>query len=388
VNGVVVVDFSQVLAGPYVGRMLADLGADVVKVEAPGGDVIREIAPKSDRGMSGLYTFANVGKRNVCIDLAKPEGLELALGLVERAHVVIENFRPGVADRLGIGWAAVQARNPRAVMVSISGYGKESSLGDRGAFAPSIHAMTGLLEYHARKTGNAVQPLADARADLTTSLYGMIGVLTALREAERSGRGQHIDLAMFDSVLACYEGVPWELLDPPEERYDTDPFDAGPNGWLVVAGPLQHIWAVARDAFALEDPAPAGADIPTKARLRHAALEEWMRTLDGRDAVLATLEGKGLACAPVHSLREALTGPLARERELLVEVDDRRGGTRKVVRSPWRFSTSESRVRGPAPRRGEHNEAVLAQHLGLDAQRLRALVEAGVLQSDAGPDAG
>ena len=382
-----VVDFSQVLAGPYVGRMLADLGADVVKVESPSGDVIRQIASPQDRGMSGLYTFVNVGKRNVCVDLNKPEGLELALGLVEQADVVIENFRPGVADRLGIGWQAINGRNTRAVMVSISGFGSDSSLGDRGAFAPSIHAVAGLLEYHARKTGNPVQPLADARADLTTSLYAMIGVLAALREAQASGTGQHIDLAMFDSVLACYEGAPWELLDPPEERYDTDPFDAGSNGWVVVAGPLQHVWAVARKAFGLADPAPPGSDVPTKARLRHAALEEWMRTRDGRDAVIAALEAAGLACAPVNTLREALTGPFARERGLLVSVDDRRGGTRQVVRSPWRFSHSDSHVRGPAPRQGEHNDKVLAARLGLSAERLASLREAGVLQTGSVEDA-
>ncbi|MBW2279147.1 MAG: CoA transferase [Deltaproteobacteria bacterium] len=385
--GVFVLDFSQVLAGPYVGRLMADLGADVVKVEAPAGDVIRVIAPKRDRGMSGLYTFVNVGKRNICLDLAKPEGLALAHGLIERADVVIENFRPGVADRLGIGWSDVHARNPRAVMVSISGFGADSPLGDRGAFAPSIHAVTGLLEYHARKTQNPVQPLADARADLTTALHATVAVLAALRGAERTGRGQHIDLAMYDAVLACYEGVPFELLDPPEERYDTDPFDAGDNGWVVVAGPLQHVWAVARERFGLDDPAPRDADIPTKARLRHAALETWMRTLNGRDGVISTLEGVGLACAPVCSLREALTGDFAVERGLLVDVDDRSGGVRQVVRSPWRFSDSDSHVRGPAPRRGEHNDAVLRERLGLDDARLAKLRDAGVVQAASAADA-
>jgi len=120
-----VLDFSQVLAGPYTTRILAELGADVIKVEAPSGDLTRVIAPKHDRGQSGLYTWANLGKRNVCIDLSKPEGSVLALDLVRASHVVVENFRPGVADRLGIGWDAVHAANPRAVMVSVNGFGSD-----------------------------------------------------------------------------------------------------------------------------------------------------------------------------------------------------------------------------------------------------------------------
>jgi len=377
-----VVDFSQVLAGPYVGRLFADLGANVIKIESPAGDLSRSIAPRRDRGMSGLYTWANVGKRNVCLDLTKDAGHELALALVAKADIVVENFRPGVADRLGIGWEAVHAANPRAVMVSISGFGATSSLRDRGAFAPSIHAATGLLEYQARKTEQPIRPLADARADITTALHATVAVLAALRVAQRTGQGEYIEMAMYDAVLAAYPETPFELLDPPEPRYDTPPFDAGGNGWLVVAGPLQHIWAEASRAFGLEDPAPPGADIPTKARLRHAAIERWMAAQPGRAALIGTLESAKLACAPVETLRDALTGPFARERELLVEVDDRRGGKRRVVRSPYRFSRSAAAVQGPPPRRGEHNVEVLREQLGMRENEIRSLRAVGVLRQD------
>ena len=381
-SGIRVVDFGQYLAGPLVGMMLADFGAEVIRVDPPA-----RLDGGGPRWRDPAFDMLSRGKKSIVLDLKTPGDAATAEALAARADVVIENFRPGVADRLGIGWDEVHARNPRAVMVSISGFGADSPLGDRGAFAPSIHAVTGLLEYHARKTSNPVQPLADARADLTTALHGTVAVLSALRLAEQTGRGQHIDLAMYDAVLSCYEGVPFELLDPPEERYDTDPFDAGENGWVVVAGPLQHVWAVARERFGLDDPAPAGADVPTKARLRHAALETWMRTLDGRDGVISALEGAGLACAPVCSLREALTGEFARDRDLLVEVDDRRGGARHVVRSPWRFSESNPHVRGPAPRRGEHNDAVLRERLGLDDTRIAELRAAGVVQAASADEA-
>jgi CoA:oxalate CoA-transferase len=381
--GLRVLDLSQVLAGPYTGRLLAELGADVIKLESPEGDLSRVIAPRRDRGQSGLYTWANLGKRNVCVDLKSESGRALVLELVRRCDAVIENFRPGVAERLGIGWEAVHAGNPRAVMLSISGFGSDSSLRERGAFAPTIHAMTGLIEYQARKGGLPLVNLPDARADLVTSLHATVALLAALRIAERTGEGERVELAMYDAVLATYPETPFELLDPPELREEPRPYDAGPHGHVVVAGPPQFVWSALARAFPeLEDPAPPGADIPTKARLRRAALERWMAQQPSRDALIARLEEHRIACAPVLSLRDALTGPFARERGLLVDVDDRRGGTRPVVRLPYRFTRSEVRARWPAPRRGEHNAEVLGEWLGLGRARVAELAAAGVLREE------
>jgi len=377
-----VLDFSQVLAGPYTARILAEFGADVIKVEAPAGDLTRLIAPKHDRGQSGLYTWANLGKRNVCIDLSKPEGRALALDLVRASHVVLENFRPGVADRLGIGWDAVHAANPRAVMVSVNGFGSDSSWRDHGAFAPTMHAATGLIEYQARKSGAPMVNLPDARADLTTSLHATIALLAALRSAERTGEGQRVEIAMFDAVLGSYPETPFELLDPPEIREEPPPYDGGANGYVAVAGPPQHVWAVIAKAFAIEDPAPPGTDIPTKARLRHAAIERWMAAQPSREALVAALECERIACASVVTLREALTGDFAREREILLDVDDRRGGTRPVTRLPYRFSGAEVRASRPAPRRGEHNREVLRELLALSPDRIATLESAKVLLTE------
>ncbi len=377
-----VLDFSQVLAGPYTTRILAELGADVIKVEAPSGDLTRVIAPKHDRGQSGLYTWANLGKRNVCIDLSKPEGRALALDLVRVCHVVVENFRPGVADRLGIGWDAVHAANPRAVMISVNGFGSDSSWRDHGAFAPTMHAATGLIEYQARKGGGPMVNLPDARADLTTSLHATIGLLAALRSAEQTGEGQRVEIAMFDAVLGTYSETPFELMDPPEIREEPAPYDGGANGFVAVAGPPQHVWAVIAKAFAISDPAPPGVDVPTKARLRHAAIERCRAAQPSRDALIAALDGARIPCAPVVTLREALTGDFARERGILRDVDDRRGGTRKMPRLPYRFSSSEVGWRRPAPRRGEHNAEVLREVLGFDDARVHALLAAGVLRDD------
>jgi crotonobetainyl-CoA:carnitine CoA-transferase CaiB-like acyl-CoA transferase len=184
---------------------------------------------------------------------------------------------------------------------------------------------------------------------------------------------------MYDAVLATYPETPFELLDGPEIREEPAPYDAGTNGFVAVAGPPQHVWSAVARAFALTDPAPPGADVPTKARLRHAAIERWMAAQPGREALVESLRAARIACAPVVTLREALTGDFGRERAIVREVDDRKGGTRPVTRLPYRFSAGEVRARRPAPLRGEHNAEVLRDVLGFEAARIEALERARVL---------
>ena len=379
--GVRVIDLSRVIAGPYVGRILTDLGASVIKVEPPAGDPARQIAPRHDRGMSGFLAFANVGKRSVSIDLSKPGASALLLDLVRTADAVIENFRPGVMDRLGIGWDAIHAANPRAILLSINGYGADSAWAGRRAYAPIMHAVTGILHDQSRYSGQPVAQRNEAHADTLSALHGVVSILAALRVAEASGEGQHVEVPMFDAVLSTYSEVVYELLDGPDDRVMNPIYDAGPLGAIASAGSAAYVWTLAARAFPdeLPEPTPPGADLPTKARLRHEALEHWMASQPSHDALFAKLDEAGLACAAVVPLRDALSGPLARERDLLTEVDDRRGGVRPVVRAPARFSNTRNEIRGVPPRRGEHNAEVLGELLGYDAARVAALESAGVL---------
>jgi crotonobetainyl-CoA:carnitine CoA-transferase CaiB-like acyl-CoA transferase len=385
-----ILELSRVLSGPYLCRVLSDLGADVIKIEPPEGDQSRQIAPKRDRGMSGMFTWANAGKRGLCIDFKAPGAVALVLQLVEKVDAVVENFRPGVADRLGLGWSAIHAANPRAVMVSINGFGSDSSLRDRRAYAQIIHAGSGVLHDQATYAKGPVQHMAQAYGDTTTALHGAVALLSGLREAEHTGVGRRIELAMYDSVLATYTEVTHELRDPPgrEDADDTNGlYDAGPHGDIVVAGTPQHVWANLRSAHThIEDPAPPGSDIPTKARLRREAMCAWMAAHETRDDLVAALEEAGIACSPVETLGDALRGPFGRERDLLVSVDDGRGGKRDVVRMPYRFEGEDAAhdreacdVRGAAPRRGEHNAEVLSELLGVSREGIEALEREGVL---------
>jgi CoA:oxalate CoA-transferase len=376
-------DLSRVIAGPYIGRLFSDLGAEVIKVEPPEGDGSRQIAPRHDMGFSALYTFANVGKRGVALDLRQPEALEVALDLVRVCDAVVENFRPGVLDRRGLGWDAIRAANADACLLSINGFGSESAWSERRAYAPIVHAVTGILHDQARYAGLPVSQINDARADTTASLQGAVALLAALRVAAAGGGGQHVELPMFDAMLTTYTEVGAALLDPPDDRVMNPIYDAGPLGGIAVAGAAQYVWRqLAESDPKLQDPTPDGADLETKARLRHRAIEEWMAQHASREALLDALARAGLAAAPVLPLPEALHGELARERDLLVEVDDRRGSTRPVVRPAARFSGSQNRIRGPAPRLGEHADEVLRELLGYDEARIGALRKSGALADE------
>ncbi|MCP4005190.1 MAG: CoA transferase [bacterium] len=379
-SGVRIVDLSRVIAGPYVGRLFSDMGAEVLKIEPPDGDEVRQIAPKHDRGDSGLWTFANVGKRSLSIDLQKPGASQIVLDLIASSQLVCENFRPGVLERLGLGWDEIHTANPRAVLVSINGFGSDSAWANRRAYAPIVHAVSGILDDQSRFSGQPVVQRNEAHADTIASLHAAVAALAALRTAEATGVGQRVEVPMFDAVLSTYNSLANAFLDPPEDRIMNPIYDAGAHGAIATAGSVQHVWRLLADAQPdLEDPTPEGADLETKVRVRHQAIEAWMTRRPSRESALQRLAESGIACAPVVSLVDAATGSLAKERQLLVEVDDRRGGTRPVVRPPARFSAAENRVRGPAPRRGEHNESVLSEWLGYDSETVRELEERGVL---------
>jgi CoA:oxalate CoA-transferase len=377
--GIRVLDLSRVVAGPYVGRLLADMGADVIKIEPPEGDQSRLISPRFDWGMSALYTFANVGKRGLCVDLKQQAGVSLLRELAANVQLVVENFRPGVLDRLGLGYDALQRANPALVLLSLNGFGSGSDWADRMAYAPILHAVTGILADQAQYAAQPVAQRNDAHADTLSALHGALAALAAIRLAEQTGQGQHVEIPMFDAVLTSYSETNFALLPEPDDREMNPLYDAGPHGAIAMAGDERWIWARVSEKHGLPQPVAKNADRGTKRRKRRAALEAWLAAQPDLEIALTKLGEAQIACAPVTSLPDALHGPLAEERDLLIEVDDRRGGQRPVVQAAARFSRSENRVRGPAPRRGEHNAEVLREVLGCDDYRIAALQRAGVL---------
>jgi CoA:oxalate CoA-transferase len=354
--------------------MLADLGADVVKLEPPEGDLAR-VWGQTRHGLSGFYTQQNVGKRNVCIDLKSPGGARIAHDLAAAADVVVENFRPGVMERLGLGWPTLQAANPRLVLLSITGFGQEGPDSDRQAYAPVIHAEAGLIARQAEFDGDAPSDPILSIADYNGGLHGLVALLSALLLRERTGLGQWIDLSMRDAMLVTDDYAHHALDDEPVVRLGGQVFDAV-GGPILVTGEFKHIWRQVSRAHALTDGLAADASLDHKIAARRAALAGWALSFADRAELRAALEKANLAWADVRSHDDAFA--TAR----VAEIDDRGGGVRRVIDSPYRFSDAPSGIRRPAPYRGEHNAEVLAEWLDLTAVAVTALEDSGALQRE------
>lgn len=381
-EGIRVLDFSRVLAGPFASRLLVELGAEVVKVEPPEGDVTRFWGRKI-AGISGYFNQQNLGKRDICLDLTRPEAVTIVRRLAREADVVVENFRPGVMDRLGLGWSVLAADNPRLIMLSVSGFGHNGPESHRAAYAPIIHAESGVIARQAAATGQPASELPLSVADTNASLHGLVGLLAALYRRERTGEGDHVDIAMIDAMLATDDHLHGALEpedEEPEPAQRSEVWETA-AGALMISGDLRWIWKQLVACYGIEDPTPAGATLAEKIAARHAAAREFLRSLPTREAVIEAMDRMNLAWGEVKPSRRAVTeSPTLAARGSIVEVPDRAGGTRRVFRSPYRFTRAESGIRGVAPHRGEHNREVLSDWLGLDAAELAQLEASGVLQ--------
>ena len=379
-SGVRIVDLSRALSGPYAGRILADLGADVVKLEPPSGDITRALGEVRHR-LSGLYTQLNSGKRNVCLDLDTSGGRGIARRLMTAADVVLENFRPGVLDRLGLGWATLSVENPRLILLSITGFGQVGPEASRRAFAPVIHAESGLLGRQAEADGCGPHDPVLGLADSVAGLHGVIAVLAALRLRERMGHGQHIDLGMLDAVVATDDYLHHVADGSPVWPVRGRVWDA-PGGPMMIAADPKKLWYELSRHFGLTDPSSPGSPIPVKATNRESVVAAWIASFATRAELTGALDRAGLAWGEVRTPRTLLDSPTVQARQMVTEVDDRGGGRRGVVQTPYRFSAAAAGVRGPAPYLGEQNGDVLNQWLGLNAGEVDGLVADGVLVAD------
>jgi CoA:oxalate CoA-transferase len=365
-----VLDMSQAISGPYAGRILADLGADVVRIDGPRTDVTEYFGVVRD-GRAGMFAQMNAGKRSIGVDLAAPGGVRLVTDLASRADVLIENFRPGVMDRLGLGYSQLAAVSPALIMLSISGFGPDGPDAQRRALAPVIHAESGLLARQAELDAREPADLPIALADTTTALHAAIAILAALHQRTVTGTGQHIELSMLDAVVASDDHA-HAILDGTGEEYSSrGTIWQAPGGPLLIAAPPKHAWAMLSRRGLIADPAPPGSDLPAKFRLRQQAIQDWMNGFPDRASLIAALEGAGVAWAEVRTSEQVYA-----DSAHSVAVP---GSERRVIGLPYAFSAARPAVRRPAPTRGQHNAEALADWLGLDEPAVAALATAGVL---------
>lgn len=373
-HGVRVLDLTRVFAGPIAGRTLSDLGADVVKVEPPDGDVTRLWGRKT-AGLSTYFTQQNCGKRNVCIDLNTEGGPELVAQLAEQADVLIENYRPGVMAKFGLDWGTLSARNPSLIMLSISGFGQDGPESQRAAYASIVHAEAGILP---APVGDEMPLDLDlSAADVLSGMHGVIAVLAALRARDTvgntDGAGQHIDMAMMDAMTFSADIIV-NVLDGARraESINGEVWRTA-DGPKMVPGGLRWIWHQLATTAGLVDTTPPDADISDKITSRRRIITEFLCGLPDRAAVIAAFDTANLAWADVRDCAEVLESPTLVHRDTVVDVDDRAGGSRKVIRNPYRMSGIDFSDIGVAAFRGEHNAEVLDEWLGVVPDGIDAL---------------
>lgn len=374
-----VLDLSRVVAGPFAGRILADLGADVVKLEPPAGDATRLYGQR--RGaLSGQFVQQNVGKRNICVDLKCPSGAELVRRLAGQADVAIENFRPGVMERLGLGWEGLVRRNPRLVLLSVTGFGQTGPGTGRRSYAPVIHAETGLIARQAHVDERAPSDPMPSIADTNASLHGVIATLAALHLREVTGRGQHIDIAMTDALLATDDYVHHALDREPIVRVGGDIWKTAWGEPILTAGLFSRVSAQLHGLYDLGE--GVGADMEGAEESQRSAVQEWMMSWPDKGSLVEGLERAGVAWADVREPMEVFEAPWAKARGLSARVDDRFGRERLVVETPYRFSDARAGVRGRIAHRGEDNGEVLREWLGLSREEIARLTRDAVLLVD------
>ena len=387
-----VLDLSRVLAGPYCTQQLADLGADVIKVEPPGGDDTRRFGPPFVGGESTYFLSINRGKRSICLDLKQAEGVDIVRGLAAWADVVVENFRPGVADRLGVGYGDLSADHPGLIYASISGYGTRGiepyttlpgyDLVIQGV--GGIPSLTGPGDGPPYKMGTSV-------ADLVSGQNALAGILAALVARAQTGRGTHLDISMQDGQLSLltYHAAAWLNADQAPARLGNAhpsicPYEtfAASDGYLNLACGNDNLFKRLCQALGL----PELADDPrfTINRDRVAARDDLLEILEPklREAPVAVwlerLGEAGIPCGPIHDVPAALAHPQVHARGTIVRTQHPTSGPIRTVGAPLGFP-SPTYTERPPPRLGEHGPELLGEILELDGDQTARLLETGVV---------
>jgi crotonobetainyl-CoA:carnitine CoA-transferase CaiB-like acyl-CoA transferase len=385
--GIRVLDLSTVISGPYCTQALGDLGADVIKVEPPLGDPSRfSGAPFREPGFSAMLAQFNRNKRSIALDLGKQEAHEVARRLADRADVFVQNFRPGVAERLGLGWETLKGRNPRLVYVSISGFGPDGPYRELPAYDHVIQALGGQMPTQGDATPKLVQ---SGVADKTTALTALSATLAALLARERDGKGQHVEVPMLDAFAAfnlpealVARSFPPLTSDAPGVGDVFRTFETADGhvvGLTVQDGQYRGLCrALGLDALAEDErfasAGPRFANYRELVKLLEPEIRKWPTA-----EFIERARACGAPFAPAYDVDEFLADPQVAHNQTVTEVEDPRFGSTRYLRHPVRYERTPARLRFHAPRLGEHSDEILAE-AGWDAEGIARLRESGAVR--------
>lgn len=390
-NGITVLDFTRVLSGPYCTMILADLGARVIKIEHPvRGDDTRHWGPPFIGTESAYFLSINRNKESFTLDFKHPEGQKILNALLPRVDIVVENFRPGTLEAIGLDGATLGARYPRLIYCSISGYGHTGPRRDEAGYDAVIQAEGGLMSITGAADGPSYR-LGVAISDIVADMFGAHGVVAALYAREKTGQGQIVDIGMLDgaaALLTYQAGNYFTTGEPPRRLGNRHPtivpyevFNAS-DGEVVIAVGNDEIW---RSFCAVARLDAVGSDerfATNRARVEHydelkAILDRAFATRT-RDEWLHLLREAGIPCGSVRDVPEALADPQLKERAMIAELHHPTVGPINVIGSPIKLSATPPSIRTPPPTLGQHRESILIE-LGYDRQSIVALEAAGVI---------
>jgi crotonobetainyl-CoA:carnitine CoA-transferase CaiB-like acyl-CoA transferase len=390
-NGIRVLDFSHALAGPYCTLLLADYGAEVYKLESRAGDMGRGWGPPFAGGESSFFLGLNRGKHGISIDLKQKEGLELCLRLIDRMDVLIENFRPGAMDRLGLGYQAVHKRNPRVVYCSISGYGQNGPSRDEAAMDLVVQGSSGLLSITGTADGESVR-CGYGVTDVTAGLFAVIGILLALRAREQTGRGQYVDVSMLDNMISTMtsnyvsylgSGVvpqPMGTAFPTVVPYRV--FHTSDRAIAIAVG-SERLWAAFCGAIGRPDLKKHPDYESNAARIRNRGgleplLDDVFRERPSTEWI-ERLQAAGVPASLVRNFQDVVEHPQTATRAMFPTLDHPTAGPHRVTGTPVKLSETPGAPGCPAPLLGQHSASALQDLLGLDAADLETLARSGVI---------
>ena len=385
-HGFKVIDLTSVISGPLATQTLADQGADVIKVEAPRGDHARHVATRRG-GFSASFLNNNRNKRSIVLDLKHPDGLSALRRLAGNADAMVQNFRPGVADRIGVGETAIRKINPEIVYVSIAGFGFEGPYANKPVFDPLVQSVSGLTTVQAGSDESRPRLVRTILPDKLTGIQASQAVTAALLARERTGKGQHVRLSMLDTVVSFLwssdmGGHTFVGAESGQERAQSwiDLIYETQDGYITVAVNQDKEWE--RFAHAAERPDILGDERFRTAEgrevFKNERLELIQSVLRGRttDDWMARLESRDVPCAPVLTRREMIGHPQIIANGLIVESDHPEAGRLRQARGPARFSVTEPEYRRGAPVLGGHTREILSEH-GFDRNAIAALEASG-----------
>jgi len=390
--GLKVIDLSHVMAGPTCALMLADMGADVIKVEKyPGGDDTRRMVPPRIEGESAAFMMMNRSKRGIALDLKQPAAKAVLHRLLTDADVLIENYRHDTITKLGFGYAELHKRYPRLVYCSLSGFGRTGPYADRGGYDLIAQGMSGLMSITGEGPGRPPVKVGAPVTDITAGVLAAMGVLAALRHRDRTGQGQLVDTSLFEAgIMHTYwqSAICFATGTPPGPMGSAHPLN-GPyqafptaDGWINVGAANQRNWERMREVIGAPELGQDARFADNPGRMANLkALEETLNGIYRRRSSaewLAALEKAGVPAGPVFNVAEMHADPQTKAREMVVEVAHPKAGKVKTIGLPVKFSETPGGVRGPAPVLGQHTREVLAAH-GFGEEEIEGMVAEGAV---------